>query len=67
MGIGDDLDRSDEVIPSAEPLQDLERYRDEYARNPEFFLEDAGPEVEERFARMLEHLDTECGLDIFDG
>jgi hypothetical protein len=41
-------------------------YRDEYARNAEFFLEDAGPEVEERFARMLEHLDSECGLDIFD-
>ncbi len=41
-------------------------YRDEYARNAEFFLEDAGPEVEDRFARMLEHLDSECGLDIFD-
>ena len=46
---------------------DWASYRDEYARNPDFFLEDAGPEVEERFARMLEHLDTECGLDIFDG
>ena len=41
-------------------------YRDEYARNPDAFLEDASPEIQERFFRMLEHLDTDCGLDIFD-
>lgn len=41
-------------------------YRDEYARNPEFFLEDANPEIEDRFARMLQHLDTDCGLDFLD-
>ncbi len=45
---------------------DWEWYRDEYVRNPDFFLEDAGTEAQESFARILEHLETDCGLDIFD-
>jgi hypothetical protein len=45
---------------------DWEWYRDEYVRNPDFFLEDAGPEAQESFANILQHLETDCGFGIFD-
>ncbi len=44
---------------------DWEWIRDQYERNLEF-EEAVGLEAEERFARIFEHLEGDCGLDVFD-
>jgi hypothetical protein len=45
---------------------DWEWYRDAYRRSPACFSGDIPPEAEERFGRMIQHLDASCDLGILD-
>ena len=53
------------TIAPAPTRADWEWYRDAYRRDPGQFSGDITPEVEERFLRMIQYLETDCGLGVF--
>ena len=57
-------DLADIAPPSIK--SDWEWYRDTYRRDPAYFSGDIPPEAEERFGRMIQHLDASCDLGILD-